>query len=176
MTLSELLRTRRSCRRFESREVETELIDKLIKDTLTAPSSRNVRSTRLGVIADPALLSALSTSRSSGSAFLKDAPAAIAVMGDRSATDLWRENCSISATILQLSAHAHGLGSCWVHVHGRPHRNDDPDGLQAEDYVRELLKVPAELGILCLIALGYPAEPPHPHREQDDSDKVLILG
>lgn len=176
MTLSELLRNRRSCRRFEPRPVGKDLIGKLLEDTLTAPSSRNTRSTRLGVVDDPALLAGLSTLRSTGSAFLKDAPAAIVILADRAATDLWRENASISATILQLSAEAHGLGSCWVHVHGRPHRQDDPSGMQAEDYVRELLKIPADLAILCVIALGYPAVPPHPHREQDDSDKVLHLG
>ena len=48
-----------------------------------------------------------------------------------------------------------GLASCWVHVNGRPCLKDQPDGAQAEDYLREFLPVPAEHGILCAVALGY---------------------
>lgn len=175
MTFSEVVSRRRSCRKFETRKVEREVIDLLLKETLTAPSARNTRTTRFAVTDDPDTIEKLSQMRSSGSLFLKDAPVVVAVLAETVHTDLWRENGAISATILQLSAEAHGLGSCWVHVHGRLRNNDDPDGPRAEDHAREALKIPDHLAILCLIALGYPAEPPHPRREQDDTDKVNYL-
>jgi len=174
-TFSEVVNRRRSCRKFEVRKVTREVIDLLLKEALTAPSARNTRSTRFAVTEDPATLEKLSRMRNYGSLFLKDAPVVVAILGETSHTDLWRENGAISATILQLSAEAHGLGSCWVHVHDRLRNNDDPDGPRAEDYAREILKVPDHLAILCLIALGYPADPPQPRREQDDTDKITYL-
>ena len=171
MTFSEVINRRRSCRKFESRKVGREVIELLLKDALTAPSARNTRTTRFAVTEDPGMIEKLSQIRTSGSAFLKGAPAVVAILAETT-HDLWRENGAISATILQLSAEAHGLGSCWVHVHGRPRNNDDPGGPCAEDYAREWLKIPDHLAILCLIALGYPAEPPRPRCEQDDADKV----
>ena len=175
MTFSEMVKRRRSCRKFEPRKVEREVIDLLLKDALTAPSAKNTRTTHFAVTDDPGTLEKLSQMRSSGSLFLKDTPAVVAILAETARTDLWRENGAISATILQLSAEAHGLGSCWVHVHGRLRDNDNPNGPRAEDYARELLRIPDHLAILCLIALGYPAEPSRPHREQDDTDKVNYL-
>ena len=174
MTFSELVRHRRSCRKFTDKPVKEETLRAILSDALTAPSSKNVRSTRFMVVRDPETLQRISEMRDFGSSFVKGAPAAIVVMGDTQATDLWRENCAISATILQLSAEAQGLGSCWVHVHGRPRLHDDPEGEQAEEYLAHLLEIPQQLGILCVVALGYPAEEPRPHRERDDSDMIIF--
>ena len=147
---------RHSVRRFAGREVPRELIETLIAEARTAPSSKNSKSTEFLIIEDPDTLLALSQMRESGSAFVRDAAAAIVVLGDTTKTDLWQINCSISTTILQLSAVEHGLGSCWVHVNGRV--RSKTEGGSAEEYVRELLGVKAEYGILCLVALGYPQE------------------
>ena len=109
------------------------------------------------IVEDPSTIEALSEMRDRSSAFMAQAKAAIVVLGDSDKTDLWVENCSISATYLMLSAAARRLGSCWVHVNGRPRSKDDPSKGGAEDYVRELLGVKDNMRILCLIALGYEA-------------------
>lgn len=145
-----------------------DLIDRLIDEAETAPSSKNCKSTAFMVVEDHDTIVALSEMRESGSAFLKGAPAAIVVIGDKTKTDLWEVNCAISTTVLQLSAVDHGLGSCWVHVNGRVRSRyaDDPDpavsaghpkGL-AEDYVKDLLGIRPEFGVLCVVAVGYEAE------------------
>ena len=46
MELKEILRARRSVRKFEDRPVEREVVEELLKQAFTAPSSRNTRSTR----------------------------------------------------------------------------------------------------------------------------------
>ena len=173
MTFSELVRHRRSCRKFTDAPIPPETLRSILDDALTAPSSKNVRSTRFMVVGDPETLERISEMRDFGSSFVRGAKQAVVVLGDTQATDLWRENCAISATLLQLSAETQGLGSCWVHVHGRPRLHDVPEGEQAEEYLARLLEVPEPLGILCVVALGYPAEPPRPHRERDDSDKIV---
>ena len=93
--------------------------------------------------------------RDYGSAFVKNAPAAILVMGDKSATDLWIDNCAISATILQLAVVDEGLASCWVHVNDRPVLRAEPNGKKADEFLREKMAIPENYGILCAIALGY---------------------
>ena len=110
------------------------------------------------VIEDRDTIAAISEMRDRGSAFVKDAPAVIVVLGDETKTDLWVDNCSISATFIQLAAVALDLGSCWVHVNGRPRISTDPAAGTAEDYLRNLLGVKDGLRIHCVIALGYPAE------------------
>ncbi len=173
-TLTEILRTRRSVRRFDERPVGREIIEGLLELTLTAPSSKNVRSSRFVVVADREKLARISQMRDFGSAFLADAPCAVLVCGDCSGTDLWLDNAAISATVLQLAAQEAGLGSCWVHVNGRPQRRDEPDGPNAADYIREVLPtLPAEWHPLCVIALGYPAEPSRERTPKDDSEKIM---
>ncbi len=176
MTLTELLRKRRSVRRFDGRGVPRELLETLLAEALTAPSSKNTRSTRFMVVENRETLERISRMRDFGSAFIAEAPCAVAVLGDSSLTDLWVDNCAISATVLQLAAEEHGLGSCWVHVNGRPHRKEEPDGLSAEEYLRGFLPVPDGWRVLCFVVLGYPEKVPAPHSERDDSDKVIWLG
>lgn len=175
MTLSEILFRRRSVRKFTDRKVDRQTIDKILEATLTAPSSKNTRSSRFMVVEDPTMLERISQMRDSGSAFVKNAPMAVIVLGDTVLTDLWVDNCAISATILQLAAEEQGLGSCWVHVNGRPRKKDAPDMGTAAEYLRKLLPIPASWSPLCVVALGYAADYPAPHAAGDDSDKVLFL-
>ena len=110
------------------------------------------------VIDDKDTLLALSEMRSRGSGLLKEAACAIVVLGDTSKTDLWIENAAISATYIQLCATNLGLGSCWVHVNGRPRDKQDPSKGWAEDYVRDLLAIREGFKPLCIVALGYEAD------------------
>ena len=175
MTLSEILFRRRRVRKFTDRKVDRQTIDKILEAALTAPSSKNTRSSRFMVVDDPTMLERISQMRDSGSAFVKNAPMAVIVLGDTALTDLWVDNCAISATILQLAAEEQGLGSCWVHVNGRPRKKDAPDMGTAAEYLRKLLPIPASWSPLCVVALGYAADYPAPHTAGDDSDKVLFL-
>lgn len=155
MEYRDVIATRHSVRRFTGKAVERELIDEMIAEAMTAPSSKNSRSTGFMVIEDKSTLEAISEMRESGSSFIAGAAAAIVVLGDEEKTDLWVDNASISTTYLMLSAVDKGLGSCWVHVNGRPRSKTDASKGKAEDYVRELLGVKDNMRILCVLALGY---------------------
>ena len=102
MEFKELIAKRRSVRKFTDREVPREVVDRILAEALSAPSARNTRTTRFLVVDDPALVARMAEMRDYGSAFLKGAPLAVLVLGDTSASDLWRENAAISATVLQL--------------------------------------------------------------------------
>ena len=111
MEFKELIAKRRSVRKFTDREVPREVVDRILAEALSAPSARNTRTTRFLVVDDPALVARMAEMRDYGSAFLKGAPLAVLVLGDTSASDLWRENAAISATVLQLACVDEGLGA-----------------------------------------------------------------
>ena len=158
MDFLEVIEKRHSVRKYSDRPVEKELLDAIVRVAETAPSSRNSKSSAFMIVEDKDTLEALSQMRDYGSALLKGAPAAIVVMGDESKTDLWVDNCAISATFIQLAVTAMDLASCWVHVNGRPCLKAEPDGEKAEDYVRNLLGIKEGLHPYCVVAIGYPVE------------------
>ena len=159
MDFLEVIQKRHSVRRFTDEPVDRGLIDAIVDIARTAPSSKNCKSSAFMVVEDKDTLSAMSEMRDRGSAFMKDAAAAIVVMGDHSKTDIWVENASISATFIQLAATAMDLGSCWVHVRDRQRSKDDPSKGMAEDYLRGLLGIREQYSVLCVVALGHEALP-----------------
>ena len=156
MDFLEVIEKRRSVRKYADKPVEKEILDAIVRVAQTAPSSRNSKSSVFMIVEDRDTLDALSQMRDSGSALLSGAQAAIVVLGDESKTDLWVDNCAISATFVQLAVTAMDLVSCWVHCNGRLRVKAEPDGPKAEDYVSELLGVKDGLRPYCVIAIGYP--------------------
>lgn len=158
MDFLEVIEKRRSIRKYADKPVGREILDAIVRIAQTAPSSRNSRSTSFMIVEDKDTLVALSQMRDYGSALISGAQAAIIVLGDTSKTDLWVDNCAISATFVQLAVTSADLASCWVHINGRPRLKAEPDGPGAVEYVSELLGVKDGLVPYCAIAIGYPAE------------------
>ena len=166
MEFKTILEKRRSTRKFLPRKVEHDKLQRIVDMALQAPSSRNCRSTRFLVVRKPEIVHRMAGMRDYGAAPLAAAPAAIVVMGDRAASDLWVDNAAIAATMLQLALVDAGLKSCWVHVNGRPCRKDAPEAGLAVDFLREFLPLPDSFGVLCVIALGYSDFEPKPLPEE----------
>ena len=158
MDFLEVIEKRKSVRKYSERPVEREVLDAIINVAQTAPSSRNSKSSAFMIIEDKDVLDALSLMRDYGASPLKSAQAAIVVMGDTSKTDLWVDNCAISATFIQLAVTAMDLVSCWIHINGRPRLKEEPDGPGAPEYVSELLGIKDGLKPYCVVAIGYPEE------------------
>ena len=157
MEFSKVIAARHSVRQFQDKAVDREIVDAILDQTQTAPSSKNSQSSAFVVVDDKDMLEALSEMRTYGSALLKGAACAVVVLGDTTKTDLWIENAAISATYIQLCATNLGLGSCWVHINGRLRDHKDPSKGLAEDYVRDLLGLKEAFKPLCIVALGYEA-------------------
>lgn len=149
-----LLKSRRSIRKFKSREIEKEKLDILLKSALLAPSSMARRPWEFIAVTDREKLIKLSKCREHGSGFLEGAPLGVVIAADPDACDVWIEDTSIAAAFLQLSAQSLGFGSCWIQVRKRNHS----EGKEAEDYIKEVLGIPERLSVECIIAVGYPAE------------------
>jgi nitroreductase len=158
--LIELLRERRSIRKFEDRPVEREKLDLLIEAALRAPSSMGRAPWRFVAVTERETIEKLATAKPHGAAFLKGAPLVIAVCADPQEADVWVEDTSIAALILHLQAHDLGLGSCWVQTRLRDHDERQTAG----DYVAGVLDLPAGLTVEAMVGIGYAAEskPGHP--------------
>lgn len=164
--LHDLLKTRRSIREFQDKQLEKEKIDKILKSALLSPSSRGIRPWEFVTVTRKDMLQKLSLCKEHGSAFLKGAPMAVVVIADTDACDVWIEDASIASVIIQLSAHALGIGSCWIQVRKRFHAKS----VKSEDYIKELLGIPENFAVESVIALGYPDEE---KKAYDDGDLLV---
>ena len=167
----DLLRARRSIRKFEDRPVEAEKVDLLVEAVLRSPSSRGFNPWEFVVVTDPLIIKRLSTAKPHGASFLANAPLAIVVCADPGKSDVWVEDASIAAIILHLAATDLGLGSCWIQLRKR----DYDASKTAGEFAADVLGLPAELAVSAIMAIGYPAQHPSPHPAASlQRDKVSV--
>lgn len=150
-SFSELIKVRRSMRKFTDEELSQEQVVQLLRAALMSPSSKHSTCWQFVVVDNKETLLRLSECKASGAAFLKDAPLGIVVLADPLQSDAWIEDASIAAIMIQLQAEDMGLGSCWIQIRERY----QADGTPADECVRELLDIPAQLQVLSIIAVGH---------------------
>ncbi|MBW8327425.1 MAG: nitroreductase family protein [Prolixibacteraceae bacterium] len=146
-----LLRTRRSVRKFTGQPIEREKLEILKEAILRSPTSKNSMACEFIFVDDQELIQKLSQSKPSGAGALHTAQLAVVVLAKETQTVAWIEDSSIASIILQLTAHALQLGSCWIQIRGREHSEEK----SSETFVRETLNIPDGLRVLSIVALGY---------------------
>ena len=156
----DLLRKRRSIRKFEDKGVEGEKVDQLLEIALRSPSSMSRNPWHFIVVEDREKIEDLSKVKAHGATFMKGAPLAIVVAADPEKCDVWVEDCSIATILLHVGAFDLGLGSCWVQIRER----QDNEGRSAEQNVADIVGLPEGFRTLAIMAIGYGAEekPGHP--------------
>lgn len=176
MEFKDVVRKRRSTRRYTGNPVEIEKLRNAMELALRAPSSKNTRSTRLMAVTNLDKVHALGRLRDWGSSLLEEAGAAIVILGDEEASPMWQTNAAIMATVLQLALVDEGLASCWVHVGDYLTVNDDPASQRSEDYVKEVLpEIPANYRVLSVISIGYADYTPKPLPEYEGPERMLFV-
>ena len=160
---NKLAEKRRSVKVYADQPVEAVKIDAIIEAALRSPSGRAARPWAFVVVTNKTLLEKLSVAKPVGAAFVKDAPVAVVVCGDPSGSGLWVEDCSIAAVTMQYAAHALGLGSRWIQMKG----NNFNDGKTSTQYIAELLGLPEDMTVQCIIAVGYPGEQMVPYKKEE---------
>jgi nitroreductase len=150
----DLLRQRRSIRKYTNQKIEAEKIKVLKEALLRSPSSKNKNPWEFIFINDKTIINQLQTCKAHGTTPLITAPLAVVICADERITDVWVEDCSIASVLLQLSAQSLGLGSCWIQIRNRLHSNE----ISAERYIQNILEVPEYMKILSVVSIGYPVE------------------
>jgi nitroreductase len=150
MDLMEAILTRRSVRHFESTAVPPELVEKLLRAAMQAPSAANAQPWHFVTIDDRLMLEKVTEFHPAAES-LHEAPMAILICGDNQLEkrpDRWIMDCSAATENMLLAAHALGLGAVWLGIH--------PDPLRIEN-IRLLAGLPENVRPLSLVAIGYPA-------------------
>jgi len=158
----ELCRSRRSIRKYTSQPVEKEKLDRILQCALMAPSGKRINPWQFYVVKDEDKLRKLAGCRTYGSGMFQTAMAAVVVALDTSLTDVWQMDGAIAAHNMLLAAEDEGLGACWCQVYMR-------EG--AEDLVKEVVGVDANLTVLCVVSLGYKDE----ERKQYELEKLAYV-
>lgn len=150
-SFGELIKARRSMRKFTGEELTQEQVVTLMKAALMAPTSKRSNAWQFIVVDNKEKLKELSFCKEQASQFIADAALAVVVTADPLASDVWIEDASIASIYLQLQAEDMGLGSCWVQVRER----FAASGMSSNDYIHNVLELPLPLQVLSVIAIGH---------------------
>lgn len=161
-SFSELIKNRRSMRKFTDEELTQEEVVNLLKAALMAPTSKRSNAWQFVVVDDKEVLKKLSLCKEQASQFIADAALAVVVTADPLASDVWIEDAAIASIYLQLQAEDLGLGSCWVQVRERL----TASGIPSNDYVHDVLELPLQLQVLSVIAIGHKGMERKPFNEE----------
>jgi nitroreductase len=144
----EIIFGRRSIRQYTGEPISEQDLSSLLEAGMAAPSASNRKPWHFVTVTDRAKLRALADTHPYGK-MLAGAAAAIAVCGDPGISEWWVQDCSAATENILVAAAGLGLGGVWLGCHNRPER---------EQAVRDVLGIPAQIGVLSLISVGHPSE------------------
>ena len=187
MRFDELLKNRRSVRKFEDRPVPLETIESIIRDSILAPSSGNEQSWQFIVVANPELMQAISDDckaflldriagnphdyakkykpllSKAGYNIFYNAPVLVYIIGTRELKNS-EINCTLAASYFMFSAASRGLGTCWISF----------AKFIRDEAVKKRLGIESRHIIAAPIIVGYPAAiPAAPPRKPPDLIRVI---
>lgn len=142
MDAIEVLKKRRSIRKYLSKPMRKKDIETIIDCGRLAASARNVQPCEFIVVTDTKMRKKIADITEFGK-FIAAAPACVCVFSQDTKYYL-EDGCAATENIL-LAARALGLGSCWVAGDKKPYTGD----------IAAVLGVPPEFKLVSLIAVGY---------------------
>ncbi|MBP2691827.1 MAG: nitroreductase family protein [Muribaculaceae bacterium] len=163
--LHQLMLQRHSIRRYKDQPVSADDVKTILEAALLAPSSKSARPWQFVVVEDKDMLTRLADCKQFGTKPVSTAAFAVVVTVDPAKSDVYVEDATVAAIFMHLQAADLGLGSCWIQVRGR----FAADGESSETVVRELLDIPEEMAVECIVTFGYIDE----QRRPVDPEKLL---
>lgn len=169
MFLNQIVKNRRSIRRYKDQPLSRDQIDTICQAALGAPSANNKKPVHLLLIDKGPDIERIASVKEGSANFYANAPLCILVLVDRDKAPLtYMQDASIAAAYLQAQVADMGLGSCWINLLGRKSQ----DGRESEQVLKDWFNIPENLFINCLIPVGYPDENPGPRELEDGNDRV----
>lgn len=162
----DIIRRRRSVRRYTPDPVSDEQIKRILLAAMNAPSAMNRRPWHFLVIRDEEVRRRLAGTLRLHP-YVEQAPALIAVLAEAD-TPAWRLDLGAAVQNMLLQATAEGLGSVWIGAPGETLQVEAGHVLQAA------LGVPADLHLFAFVAIGHPAENPPPHEHDPYFTSVRV--
>jgi len=170
-TLDELIKERRSIRKYTEKPVEQYKLKAVIEAARLAPSACNAQPWRFVVVSEPELRTKLFETGLGGvvpNSWAKTAPAVIAACSDLDfmthkvaeriqGVEYHLIDIGIALEHIALKAVELGLGACYI-------------GWFNAKSIKKLLKLPLKWKVECLMTIGYPAETPEPAKRKAISE------
>lgn len=177
MDFFEVIKTRNSCKRFSSKPIEREKLQRILEAGRLAPTAKNLQEQKIYVIekeADLAKIDKLTPCRYGAPTCRYGAPTCLLVAFNKknvytypnSTRDSGIEDATIVATHMMLQATNEGVESCWI------------NRLTPEE-VKTAFNLPEDEEVLMLLDLGYRHEegtmnPLHEKRKPLDETVVFL--
>ena len=156
MDIFQVFRDRRSIRKYKDTPVETDKIEQILDAARLAPSWKNLQCWRFLVVNNREQKSALLEAfpeENPGTRAIAAAPVVIVICADptesgiKNGIEYYVADTAIAFEHLCLSAHALGLGTCWM-------------GWYNESVVKKVLSIPDAIRVVGVTPLGYPDQEP----------------
>ena len=157
----DLIKKRRSIRRYTDEPVSDGDIRTLLEAAMAAPSADNSQPWEFVVVQQEALRQQLAQTHP-WSDMCAGAPVVFVVCVHERSSSHWVEDASAATQNLLLAAAGLDLGAVWIGIY--------PNS-RYEQHVRQVLGIPSGLRVLCLVPAGHPAES-KPPRTQFNEGKV----
>jgi nitroreductase len=159
MDVSTAIRTRRSVRRYKSKDIPEGVLQEVLEAARLAPSAANRQAWELIVVKDRQLKKEL-VPLCKNQKFVEECSVFLVAVEDPA--QKWsRVDVSIMLDHVTLEAHEKGLGTCWIGAFDR-------------EEVGALLGVPTEKVVTACMTMGYADEEPEA-RPRKPAEELLYL-
>ena len=157
METLDLLKSRRSIRKYKSTPVEKEKLMRCLEAAQWAPSASNKQPWEFIIVEDEVMRKKFSEIHPYAK-FVAESPVVFVPLTNPEIHPKYHmSDTGLAIQNFMLQAHAEGLGTCWAGV----------IGTSFEPELKKLLKVPDKLNVMALVAVGYPDQ------KRDSSRKKL---
>lgn len=144
----DVINKRRSIRKFMDKPVEAEVIEKLLRAAMQAPSAKNQQPWEFLVIDNRAILNELAKYSFYANAILT-APVSIVVLSNINNLqhpEFWEQDMSAATENILLEAVDSGLGAVWLGVHPIKSR---------VEFIKKLFTLPDNIIPFSVVPIGY---------------------
>jgi nitroreductase len=148
MDIIDVIKARRSIRKFQDREIPQDVLDDILDCARLAPTAINIQPWLIGCVTDKKILADITDLTDHGK-FIKDASACFTVFCEKDKKYYLEDGCAATMNII-IAAAAKGIGTCWIAGDKKAYAED----------IRKLLNVPDKYTLVSLIAAGYASESP----------------
>jgi len=149
MDVFEAISKRYSCRAYEDRPIEQEKLARVLEAARLAPSAKNFQDWRFVVVTDADTKAKLAEA-ANNQKFVGTAAAVIVACSNNDHVMTCGQaigpiDVAIALEHIVLQAVAEGLATCWI-------------GAFQTNKVRDILGIPADIAVIELMPIGYPAD------------------
>lgn len=165
MDILEIIRARRSIRKFRAETVSSELIERVLEAGRWAPSGLNNQPWRFAIITSRTTIAEISK-LTHYAKIVMASQALIPVFLDTEKSYHREKDIQAIGACLQnmlLEAHSLGLGAVWL-----------GEIIKSNVQIRGLLGLPDGLELMAVIALGYPEESPRPTKRKNLKELIVF--